>query len=132
MKGITLAFALFAGSAYGQAIKVKLEDQVVKFDVPPVMRNKVTMIPVRNLLDAMKGTLRWDIAKETVTIWKGHHRIDFIIGNRQANVDGKVIAMDEAAFVDRGRLFVPLKFVATSTGYTMSSEGGFLVLRPVR
>lgn len=125
----TILAAVLLSSPAIQAVRVKLDDKEILFDVPPIMRSKVTMVPVRPLINAMNGTLRWEMEKGTVTIWRDPNRVDFHVGSRHANVNGKVATMDEAAFVEKGRVFVPLKFIALSSGYVISEEKGWIILR---
>ncbi len=118
-------------AALSQSVKVKVEDIVVKFELPPMMTNRVTMVPLRGIVDAMGATMRWNLEKETVSIWKGNRRIDFVLNSRSANVNNKRMEMEEAPFMHKARIFVPLKFIAIAAGYVTSQEKGWYVLRPV-
>src|SRR5262245_56175703 len=96
------AFAILAVCALGQTIKVG--DRTVAFDVQPMERNGIVVVPVRGMVEAMDATMRWDMPKQTLSIWKGHHRFDVVLNSRTAIVDGKTTTMDEPAFLERGRI----------------------------
>lgn len=117
--------------ALAQSVRVKIEDTKVNFELPPMMTNRVTMVPLRGIVDAMGGTMRWDLEKETVTIWTGNRRIEFVLNSRSASVNSKRMEMEEAPFMHKARIFVPLKFMAVAAGYVSSQEKGWYVLRPV-
>lgn len=87
------------------------------------------MVPVRNLVTAMGGTMRWNLESRVVSVWRSNRRWDMTLDSRQAVVNGKVKNMEEASFMEKGRIFVPLKFMAEAGGYIISSEGGWFVLR---
>jgi len=125
---LTLALAV-SGVSFGQKIAVKIENTPVKFDAEPMDRNKVAMVPLRSMLDAIGATMRWDLEKQTITFWHKGTRADFVVGNRQAMVNGKRVDLDEAPFVASNRIYAPLKFIATSCGYVISLEKGWYVLR---
>ena len=59
----TLAVLLVAltvvGGAHAQKFKVKIENEIVNFDAAPRQMNGVTMVPLRTMVEAMGGTMRW-------------------------------------------------------------------------
>lgn len=130
--GIGIAVSLTAAAVAQPQIKVMVENKPVTFDAPIIDRDGVTMVPLRNLVDAMGGTLRWDITRQTVTVWRASKRIDVTLNSRQGMVNGKTIQMDEAPFLNKGRLYAPLKFIAESSGYLVSHEKGAYVLRVIK
>lgn len=114
---------------FALAQKVKVEGVEVAFDASPRMVRGVLMVPVRNLVTAMGGTMRWNLESRVVSVWRSNRRWDMTLDSRQAVVNGKVKNMEEASFMEKGRIFVPLKFMAEAGGYIISSEGGWFVLR---
>ena len=125
-----LMLALLVSSFAQKPVKVKVEDKVVAFDAEPREVRGVTMVPVRSMLLAMDGTMRWDLANQTLTGWKGGKRFDVVLNSRTATVNEKAMTMEEAPLIFKNRIYVPLKFVADATGYTISVENGWYVLRP--
>lgn len=90
------------------------------------------MVPIRNMVWALNATFKWDPVKQMISVWHTSNRFNVIINSRQATANGKQVWLDEAPFVLDGRVFVPLKFIANSTGHIISQESGWLVLRPAR
>jgi|CXWL01.1.fsa_nt_gi hypothetical protein len=127
---LTLVICIGAlSSAFAQSNKVKVEDADVKFELPPMMTNRAMMVPLRGIVDAMGATMRSNLEKSTVSIWKGNRRIDIVLNSRTAVINNKTSNMEEAPFLHRGRIFVPLKFIAIAAGYVPSLESGSYVLR---
>ncbi len=133
MKVLSILFlmlALLVSSFAQKPVKVKVEHKVVAFDAEPREVRGVTMVPVRSMLLAMDGTMRWDLANQTLTGWKGGKRFDVVLNSRTATVNEKAMTMEEAPLIFKNRIYVPLKFVADATGYIISVENGWYVLRP--
>ena len=110
-----------------------LQKDEAAFDFMTVLQQTlgvVTMVPVRSMLLAMDGTMRWDLANQTLTGWKGGKRFDVVLNSRTATVNEKAMTMEEAPLIFKNRIYVPLKFVADATGYIISVENGWYVLRP--
>ena len=74
------------------------------------------------------------------SIAKKAKRIELIVGNRTAVVDGRFAQLDAAPYIKNGRTFLPVRFVAESLGAsvawdaatstaTLSSEEGVIVVR---
>ena len=113
-------------------VRVRIEDRPVMFDAEPREVRGVTLVPIRSMVEAMGGTMRWDLATKTVSVWREGRRFDVVLNSRSATVNDKSIMMEEASLIHRNRIYVPLKFVADSAGYVISIEDGWYVLRPLR
>lgn len=85
-------------------------------DVPPVIRDGRTMLPARFVIEALGGTVAWDADAQKVTIEKDGRRIIIVIGAEFAEVDGKAVALDSPAFLENGRTYLPLRFIAENLG----------------
>lgn len=124
---------LLVFSAFAQhPIRVRIADSPVVFDAEPREVRGVTMVPIRSMVEAMGGTMRWDLSKQTVSAWRNSKRFDVVLNSRSAMVNDKPVTMEEASLIYKNRIYVPLKFVADAAGYTISMENGWYVLRPVR
>ena len=132
MRILALAIGSLAGVATGMAqeVKVKVETEAVVYDAMPKKVNGITMVPVRTMLEAMQGSMRWAPDTRTVSAWKNSRRFDFVLNSREAVVNDKPMRMDEAPLILKNRIYVPIKFIADAAGYIISQEDGWLVLRP--
>lgn len=129
---IVIAISGLSSASLCQTIKVKIEDQPVSFDASPITRDRTVMVPIRSMVTALTATFKWDPAKQLISVWYASNRFDVTLNSRQASANGKQVWLEEAPFVLNGRVFVPLKFVADSTGHVISQENGWLVLRASR
>ena len=130
---IVLLTSILVASATAQhPIQVKIENEVVAFDAPPIQVRGVTMVPIRSMLECMGGTMRWDLATRTLTGWKNARRFDIVLNSRSANLNDRTVTMEEAPLIHKNRTYAPLKFIADATGYIVSVENGWYVLRPTQ
>jgi len=124
-----IALLAVGGSAVAQKLQVKIENRVPYFDALPMYRNRVAVVPIRSMIDAMDGTMKWNMGTQTVQCWANGKRFDIVLNSRQARVNDKTVSMEEGAFIYKGRIYVPLRFLADAAGYVVSEEGDWYVLK---
>lgn len=96
-------------------------DKMITLDAPPYIKGGRTMLPLRAISEAFGGDVEWNPTERKVTVRLGGHTVLLWIGKNTAQVDGRSVPIDSAnpAIVPEivaGRTFVPLRFVAESTG----------------
>ena len=109
------------------------ESVVLQPDVPPVIFNGTTLIPLKTLTDWMGlpimynekkqivsvGTINlYDYPKESLTI--AAYPLELTIGQMTATVCGKTVSLEIPAIVWNGRTMVPLRFFAEVFGYQVA------------
>lgn len=83
-------------------------------DVALIIVNDRTMLPIRFVAEALGGEVDWDQALRKVTITKDTTVIEIFIGESNAIVNNNLIYLDSPAFIENGRTYLPLRFVAES------------------
>ena len=104
-------------------IILKIDDRTAKVfgktvinDVPPIIVNSRTMLPIRFVAEALGASVGWDEVKRQVSITKGDTKILLTIGSAIATVNGQEITLDSAAFINQSRTYLPVAFVAENLG----------------
>jgi len=111
-----LLFAL-AGTGAAQAdIAVNLNGQPLATSVSPLQVGGRTLVPMRDIFEALGAQLSWNPVAQTITAQKDLTTIQLAINNRNALVNGRNVVLEQAATLINGRTFVPLRFVAEATG----------------
>ncbi|MHB1043986.1 MAG: copper amine oxidase N-terminal domain-containing protein [Eubacteriales bacterium] len=95
-----------------QGIKVFSNGVGIKFDVPPVIKDGRTLIPVRALTEGFGATVNYDAENQTVTVTKGETAIVLTIGQNVALVNGQEVTLDAKAELNNSRTIVPLRFIS--------------------
>lgn len=88
----------------------------LKFDIPPVIKQGRTLIPVRALAVAYGFIVEWDADNAKVTLEKEDKVIELYIDSMEAFVNDVSIELDVPAEIFNGRTVVPLRFIIESIG----------------
>ena len=90
-------------------------------DSAPIIKNNRTMLPARFIAESLGAEVTWNGKKREVTI-KGKNKkgqdvtILLYIDSDIAYVNGKKVKLDSPTFIENGRTFTPLRFVAEELG----------------
>jgi len=94
-----------------------------EFDVPPIIRDGRTLIPVRAITEALGATVEWDSDTRTVTITRGDVVIVLRIADRTVTVNGEEIELDVPPGIMNSRTMVPIRFVSETLGAAVDWVG---------
>lgn len=122
MKKKIFAFAMATAlsvSAAG-ATSLVVDGASVQTDVPPVIVDGRTLVPVRALFESLGATVGWEESTQTATATKGNTVISMQIGNTTAYVNGVAKTLDVPAQTIEGRTMAPARFVAESLNATVN------------
>lgn len=102
--------------------RIKVHGVNLKFDVPPVIKDGRTLVPVRAITNGMGAEVDWDADDKLITITRDDITIEFKLGDMFLKVwdgdapDPEIIEMDYPASLMNNRTFVPLRFIAEALG----------------
>ena len=111
--------AVLAPSPVAAAPTVIFNQKQLSFDVPPIIQNGRTLVPLRAIFEAMGAQVGWDQATRTVTSHRGDTTIILAIGSTQPTVNGKLWPLDVPAQIMQDRTLAPLRFVGEAFGGTV-------------
>ncbi len=118
----TAGTAIGGPVAYDAAPRVFLDGRALVFDVPPIIENDRTLVPLRAIFEALGAAVDWDGASRTVTSRKGSTTVILSIGSFTPTVNGQVRQLDTAAKIVGDRTLAPLRFVGEAFGSTVGWE----------
>ena len=95
---------------------VEVDGRRFENDVPPVVKNGRTFLPIRVVAENLGATVGWNGKTQSVTIEKDGKMIEVPIGKQTVWIDGKTVELEQAAFVEKGRTYLPLRFVSENLG----------------
>ncbi|PKM77573.1 MAG: hypothetical protein CVU90_06915 [Firmicutes bacterium HGW-Firmicutes-15] len=102
---------------------VTLNGRQLSFDVPPVVVEGRTLVPLAVIFNALGATVNWDANTHVVTAQKGSVEIALQAGQKQVSKNGQPIILDVPAMIVDGRTMVPISFVSQSFGATVNWDG---------
>ncbi|MFF2910785.1 TraB/GumN family protein [Paenibacillus sp. NPDC057934] len=113
-----LTSGLSSVHAAEKASSVWLNGEQIQFsNSAPIVEKGVTLVPLRPLLEKLGVNVKWDQATHTVSGSKGTLSLSLKIGSTNATANGKAVKLDAAPKQIRNVTYVPLRFVAETTGY---------------
>lgn len=115
----SVCFGALVAAANDGAPKVLINGDNVEFDVPPVIEEGRTLIPVRAVSEKMGYAVEWDSASERVEIKNGSDTIELYIGKKNYLKNGTQKQADTFARIQSGRTLVPLRLIAEELGCTV-------------
>ncbi len=89
-------------------------------DVAPLITNGRTMLPARFVTEALGGKVSWDGEKREVIIEKEGLKLILTIDKDTALLNGEEVKLDAPAFIENGRTYTPVRFIAEALGATVS------------
>lgn len=121
---------------YGYYVQDLNTNQVTRvvMDVPPMIYNNRTFVPVRflaNALGAADENIKWDEKNRIATI-QGRNRIELKIGSKIMKKNGSNVQMDVSPRIESGRTMLPARYVAEGLGYKVDWDGGkgYVIIYP--
>jgi len=88
----------------------------IKFDVPPLLENGRTLVPLRAIFETLGATVAWDETTFTVTAARGDTEIRLTIGENVLYKNNIAIPMDTYARLEDARTLIPLRAVSEAFG----------------
>ena len=99
-----------------QKVNVFLDGTQLIFEVPPVVVQGRTLVPMRAIFELLEADINWDHASQTATAKRNNQEVIIIRDSNTAFVDGQAEALDVAARTVNSRMMVPLRFVSETLG----------------
>lgn len=106
-----------------ESIIIYLNRRVLKVSSDPIVENGTTLVPMRNIFEALGMTVNWDAATKSVTGMGNGVIVKFIIGNDKAYVNDSEKKLPVSAKIVNGNTMVPLRFISESVGCDVSWDG---------
>jgi hypothetical protein len=111
-----LAVVALTGFGWSQAahaaIHINLNGQPLATSVAPISYNNRTLVPMRDIFEALGATIQWHPVTQNVTAQKDLTNITLQINNPTAIINGRRVQLDQPPLVINNRTMVPLRFVA--------------------
>lgn len=98
------------------AIRIVINGQTILSDVPPIIKNSRTLVPVRVVSEALGASVEWLAESQTVLVKKAGTTVKLKIGDHQATINEQMVSLDMPAEIIENRTMIPLRFVSESLG----------------
>jgi hypothetical protein len=95
----------------------------VALDVPPLIWQDRTLVPLRFMAEAIGATVLWDAATQRVTVIRGRDWLDLWLGEMVMMKNGTPLELEVPAQLIEGRTMLPLRAIAESLAITVDWDG---------
>lgn len=97
-------------------LTVELNGTPIDFDQQPIVRNGRTLVPLRQIFEALGAKLEWNDETNTITATKGTITVKLTSGEAVGYVNGQATQLEAPAVTVNGRTMVPARFIGESFG----------------
>lgn len=111
-----LVLCLGMSSAEGNEINVTLDGEVMILEEPVYIIDGRTMVPVKFVFEPLGLEVKWDGENRIASGHKEGLDIYMPIDGSEASINGETVLLDVPATIIHSRTYVPIRFVAESTG----------------
>lgn len=100
-------------------ISVYINGAKLVTDVPPMIVNDRTLVPLRAIAEASGVSVDWEETSQKVTLTSSSQTVILYIGKDTAYTNGTQITLDVPPKIINDRTMVPLRFVGESLGFNV-------------
>lgn len=104
-------------------VEIYINHQKVDSDVPPVIYEGRTLVPLRVISEYLGASVAWDGQSKTVRVSADGRQIVLKINDSEAQVDQNTVLLDVPAMIINGRTMVPLRFAGEALMAEVSWDG---------
>ncbi len=105
-------------------ITVNVNSLELNFQSPPFILRGTTMVPMREIFEALDADLTWSKEDRSILARKDQDQIYLKIDSPKARVNTREILLDPRPMIRDNKTFVPLRFVSESLGAEVKWDGG--------
>ena len=97
-------------------INVVINGVKQNLDNEPIIENSRVLVPVRDILEALDVSVKWDEETEKITCLKGQNTVELFIGSETATVNGENVVLDTEPQLINDSTYIPLRFMGETFG----------------
>ena len=109
-------------SAAASNISVYVDGTALTFDVPPMVVNQRTMLPLRAVFEFLGAEVEWIQEENGIRATTDTLDLYMQLGNPEMTVNGVVYPLDVAPFAVDGRTLIPVRAVSEAFSATVDWE----------
>ena len=98
---------------------VRLNGEMLEFDVPPIIENNRVLVPMRKIFETLGAEINWNGETKTITATTPQRLLSMQIGNNKMQLNGENRELDTAPEILFDRTLVPVRAVCESLDATV-------------
>jgi len=113
---VSSAIPLTVSAAATADIKLIIDGALIVPDVPYILQDGVTLVPIRFVVDAFGADVVWEGSTGTVTVTNTLHVVKFTVGSKTYTIDGAAKTLILAPVNQNGRVMIPIRAISEAFG----------------
>ena len=97
-------------------IKVLINNESLFFDINPYIVNGITIIPAKNIIEALGAKFQWQEDTQTITAIKNDITLVFSVGSKTVHINGIEKTLDVEIIKKDNTVLVPVRFISEIFG----------------
>ncbi|MBD7968414.1 copper amine oxidase N-terminal domain-containing protein [Paenibacillus gallinarum] len=93
---------------------VETAEQYSKLEDPIIIQQGRILLPIREISNYLSLNVSWNQKTKSATLYGVNKEIKLTLGSKTAYVDKKKVLLDVPLQMEKGKIYVPLQFVASS------------------
>jgi hypothetical protein len=108
----------FAAISAADAITISINDKAMPMNTgfDPVMSNGRVLVPLRTVMEELAATVTWHESTKDIVVEKEGKIVKLFMNSATAETQSGPIKLDTWPRIYKGKVYVPLRFVAQSIG----------------
>lgn len=111
-----ITFRSVSAEDYADDIKVIVNGQNLIMDQPPVVIDDRTLVPMRDIFEALGSNVEWNDDTNTAVGVLGKSDVEIQIDNKTAKENGEDVTLDVPAKLINDTTLVPVRFISEALG----------------
>ncbi|MDQ2087827.1 AMIN domain-containing protein [Herbivorax sp. ANBcel31] len=107
----------------GNIYSLKVNNELVDSDIPPIIINDRSLVPVRAIFESLGADVYWDGEEQKVLVSYRGMDVELTIDSYFASVNGSDREMEVPAKIINDRTMVPLRFVGEQLNMNVGFDG---------
>ena len=112
-------------------VEVYFNNIILKSDVPSILHNGVTLVPIRTISEKLGAEVNWNPKTQEATIKTSTKIIKLKINSSEVNINGKIEILPDNSparlvstqYSNGASTMVPLRFISETLGYEVNWDG---------
>jgi|GEM_PF-299228 len=122
-QGLTLTYDGVTREYTGNIYKLYVNEELVTSDIPPIIINDRSLVPVRAIFEKLGAEVSWDAKDREVFVSYSGNEVELKINDDDAIINGSKVEMEVPAKIINDRTMVPLRFVGEQLGMEVGWNG---------
>jgi N-acetylmuramoyl-L-alanine amidase len=125
---------IFNNGSFAQTnqLSVLLDGDILNTEIKPVINKGTVFLPARDIVEALGGRITWFPALKLLDIIMSDREVSVVMDVPEAEVNGKVTAIENAPTIIQSRVMIPLEVVSLLTDIEVDWEKDSNIINIVR